>query len=275
MVLGLMEGVVLVAREVTRGKNLSDPAPVIAEIMRLLATPTFVVINVAAASLAFVGLAGWFAARSPTPWLARLRAARSSLDSATLVVATATLLALSYCVCAVLGLLHLGQSGTLKMFADAFKDASPGMLLLGVLVIGVGAGICEETFFRGYFQTRVVARWGRWPGILLTAACFALVHLDLAQGLFALSIGIFLGWLTERAGSIRPAMVVHAVNNSVSILLSAGGDPSETSPVMSWTLILASLVLSVAGVVRLARSLPAGGDLRSSGKRIVISSYDT
>jgi uncharacterized protein len=262
--IGILEVVVLMAREVAKGRSLSNPASAVAEVTERLATPTFLLINVAAASLTFVGLAGLLAALSPTPWLRRLRAAKSSLTTWTLVVAAATVLGLSFCVSTVLHLLHWGQTGVLKLIADAFKGASPGFLLLGLLVIGVGAGISEEIFFRGYLQSRLVARWGRWTGISLTAACFSLIHLDLAQGLFALTIGVFLGWVTERAGSIRPAILVHVVNNCASVLLSAGGDRSETSSTTDWLLMLAALVLTAAGIARLNRSLPPGSERRDA-----------
>jgi hypothetical protein len=182
------------------------------------------------------------------------------------VVATATFLTLSFGISAVLNLLHLSQSGALKMFADAFKGASPSVLVLGVLVLGVGAGICEEALFRGYLQTRLVERWGRWPGILLTAACFALVHFDVAQGLFAFFVGMFLGWLTARAGSIRPAMLVHAINNSISVLLSAGGEaPSGIPSAMNWIVPLLLLALTAGGVAGLARRLPVGDPVDDRG----------
>jgi membrane protease YdiL (CAAX protease family) len=259
MGIGVGEAIVLMAREVANGKSLSDPTPVVAEVARLLATPTFLLINVAASSLTLVGLAGVLAALSPTPWLDRLRARKSPLAIWTLVVAASTCLALSSWSSSVLEFLHWGQTGALKAIADAFNEASPGFLLVGILVIGVGGGVSEEIFFRGYFQSRVVARWGRWPGIWLTAACFALMHLDLAQGLWALAVGVFLGWVTERTGSIWPAAFLHVVNNSASVLLSAGRVRSTTSSTRDWLLMLAALGLTATGVVCLNRSLPRDG----------------
>jgi membrane protease YdiL (CAAX protease family) len=39
------------------------------------------------------------------------------------------------------------------------------------------APITEELFFRGYFQPELENRYGKWPGIIITAVLFMVVHL--------------------------------------------------------------------------------------------------
>ena len=56
------------------------------------------------------------------------------------------------------------------------------------------------------------------------ALLFGLLHLDLAQGLTAFVCGLFLGWLTERTGSVLPGMVVHFLNCG---RFSSAGIPSR------------------------------------------------
>jgi membrane protease YdiL (CAAX protease family) len=78
------------------------------------------------------------------------------------------------------------------------------------------AGIrTEELFFRGYVQTRLCARFGGWPGVIVTAALFGFLHLDWSHSPSAFVIGLFLGWLARCAGSIRPGLLAHAVNNTL------------------------------------------------------------
>ena len=49
--------------------------------------------------------------------------------------------------------------------------------------------------------------------MIVTSLCFGLAHLDPVQGAGAVALGLYLGALTEWAGSIRPAILCHAVNN--------------------------------------------------------------
>jgi membrane protease YdiL (CAAX protease family) len=120
------------------------------------------------------------------------------------------------------------ETGTMEMIAASLTQATPVILVLAILMIGVGPGIAEEAFFRGLMQTRLAARLGRWPAILVTAACFGLIHLDRVQSPLAFVLGIFLGWSAETLGGIRPSMVAHAVNNAIFVTAACLGDSDPT-----------------------------------------------
>jgi membrane protease YdiL (CAAX protease family) len=82
--------------------------------------------------------------------------------------------------------------------------------------LAITAGICEELLFRGFGIAYV--RW-LWPGasdaalIALTAASFGLVHLyQGARGVVLTTlVGAYLASVTVSAGSLLPAMVMHAL----------------------------------------------------------------
>jgi sodium transport system permease protein len=95
------------------------------------------------------------------------------------------------------------------------KDST---LWMKLLVIGMMPGICEEFLFRGYFMS-VFRKNGFWSSIIITAFMFAVFHLDPFRGIPVFFLGIWLGFLMRRADSIIVAMVAHALNNSLSILL--------------------------------------------------------
>src|SRR5438876_11835505 len=94
-----------------------------------------------------------------------------------------------------------------------------------VLVFGVIAGIAEELFFRGYMQTRLTEAWGPARAIVVSAACFGVLHLDISGVHMALAfaMGLYLGFVVERTGSVLPAIVCHVVNNVVYTLQTAFG----------------------------------------------------
>ena len=59
---------------------------------------------------------------------------------------------------------------------------------------------------------------------------FGIMHMDPLQGTFAVGFGFYIGYLVEKAGSIRPAMVCHAVNNSAQVLLGWLSPATDQEP---------------------------------------------
>lgn len=55
--------------------------------------------------------------------------------------------------------------------------------------------------------------------IVTTALLFSVVHLNPAQMPHAFIVGLLLGWLTVRTGSIVPAFLVHWINNSAAYVM--------------------------------------------------------
>ena len=65
----------------------------------------------------------------------------------------------------------------------------------------------------------MVGKHRQWVAIALSAALFAIVHGNMAQGVGAFLCGLLLGWMYVRTGSIIPGVVYHWVNNSTAVLL--------------------------------------------------------
>jgi membrane protease YdiL (CAAX protease family) len=91
------------------------------------------------------------------------------------------------------------------------------------IALSVSAGICEETIFRGYLQPQFMALTRSAPaGILLSAAIFGAAHAY--QG-FRMTIlialyGAMFGSLAYWRGSVRPGMIAHAWQDSLSGVLA-------------------------------------------------------
>jgi len=91
------------------------------------------------------------------------------------------------------------------------------------LALSVTAGICEETIFRGYLQRQFIALTKSVPaGILLSAAAFGAAHayqgfrMVILIGLYGAMFGILAHW----RGSVRPGMIAHAWQDSLSGVLA-------------------------------------------------------
>ena len=86
---------------------------------------------------------------------------------------------------------------------------------LFVVFIGLVPGVVEELFFRGFIQRRLLRRWPPALAIGVTSVLFALVHLDPTCVVFALPLGVWLGVIAWRTGSIWPAVACHAAVNTL------------------------------------------------------------
>ena len=113
-----------------------------------------------------------------------------------------------------------------RALAGAIAEEMP--LPLEVLVLAVVPAICEEMLVRGAIARGLAARLGPPTAVLLSSAYFALLHLSLARALPTAILGAALAVIVLRAGSLVPAILVHALNNTAALLL---GDPSMSAAV--------------------------------------------
>jgi membrane protease YdiL (CAAX protease family) len=129
-----------------------------------------------------------------------------------------------------------------------------------VLAVAVVIPVGEELFFRGLLLRGFLLRYGPRPALVLTAALFALVHLN-PWGLVSIFlVGILLGWLVLRTGSLWPACLAHGLYNLaavVSLNTSLDAPPSaaaleETLPrPFESPLLLAGAIVVIGLIVRL------------------------
>ncbi len=89
----------------------------------------------------------------------------------------------------------------------------------GYLVIGLLAPLAEEIVFRGAILRDLLTKMKPWMAIAISALLFSLVHMNPVQMPFAFLIGILLGWMYWRTGSILPSMAYHWANNSIAYIL--------------------------------------------------------
>ena len=180
-------------------------------------------VSVPASSLALIGIA-WLAAGRPRR--ERLRLLPSRASGPALAAMIVGILSLSQALESTAILAGVGSGATLDWIARTLAAASPAGLLLAILVIGGIAPVGEELFFRGFMLTRLRRVWSAGPAILVTAIAFGVIHGEWVHGVLATGIGIYLGLVTERSGSVVPAVICHVANNGASVALSAAvGSP--------------------------------------------------
>ncbi len=90
----------------------------------------------------------------------------------------------------------------------------------GYLAVAVAAPVAEEVVFRGAILRALLSNGRRpWVAIALSAVFFAVGHLNPAQMPHAFIIGLLLGWIYYRTGSILPGVLFHLVNNTVAYII--------------------------------------------------------
>jgi membrane protease YdiL (CAAX protease family) len=75
--------------------------------------------------------------------------------------------------------------------------------LFYALALSVGPAISEELAFRGVILQGLRSRLGVFSAVLVTSVLFGVIHIDILQGLGAIVIGLYLGYLTGAFGEHR------------------------------------------------------------------------
>jgi len=92
----------------------------------------------------------------------------------------------------------------------------------GFFVIAILQPLAEEVVFRGAIL-RTLLRWKpehRWLMITLSALLFAIAHMNPMQFIHPFMVGLLLGWMYERTGSIIPGVAYHWINNSAAVVMT-------------------------------------------------------
>lgn len=102
--------------------------------------------------------------------------------------------------------------------------APEGRLGQNFVVTLLGAGLlvpfAEEVYFRGLLQRWLRSRYSFWPRVLLSAGLFAAGHFDSAAvAASSFFLGLICAAALERGRSLWLPVAIHAVNNSVAVIL--------------------------------------------------------
>ena len=108
----------------------------------------------------------------------------------------------------------LDLNGALK------PETTLGFILLFIAVVII-APLGEELLFRGFLQHFLETYWKDiTKAVLVTSLFFAFIHMNSYWFIQIYLLGIFLGYLSWKSGSIIPSLILHSINNGAAILLS-------------------------------------------------------
>jgi membrane protease YdiL (CAAX protease family) len=99
------------------------------------------------------------------------------------------------------------------------SDPTPGQIVLGVASVVVGAPVAEEIFFRGFLFGSLRGRLSFFPAAAISAAAFALFHVQPLLVMVMLFVGIALAFLYEWRRSLAVPIAAHAIFNLIGYTL--------------------------------------------------------
>ena len=88
-----------------------------------------------------------------------------------------------------------------------------------ILFICILPGITEEIAFRGLIQHWLHIALPPLKAIFVTSVLFSLVHFSLLSAPYFVLVGMFLGWLRWKSGSLYPCIIAHTAHNLVVVLI--------------------------------------------------------
>jgi sodium transport system permease protein len=121
----------------------------------------------------------------------------------------------------------------LVQVAKAMADPAIPLWLV-FLGLAVAPGICEELAFRGFILSGFLRSARPAVAIVLSSIAFGVAHMVPQQVLNATLVGLVLGLLALRSGSLLPGILFHLTYNSLEIARSRLASLPVKSPVVDW-----------------------------------------
>ena len=106
----------------------------------------------------------------------------------------------------------------------------------GLVTIVLVGPVAEELLFREAIEGEMLRRGANpWTAILVSALAFGVVHLNLAQGLYALPLGILFGIIYYKTGNVVLTSLLHIINNGiVAVQLCIMGEEAVNTSYADW-----------------------------------------
>ena len=114
------------------------------------------------------------------------------------------------------------------MFMDVMQQITGGPFWSSFLVTAIFAPVFEEWLCRGMVLRGLLAKVKPGWAIVISALFFALIHMNPWQALNAFIIGLIMGYIYYRSGSLWLTMLIHFVNNGFAVIMTQFSSMEES-----------------------------------------------
>lgn len=108
--------------------------------------------------------------------------------------------------------------------ASEALDSAGGNIVITVILVGLIGPFAEEVFFRGFMLSGLVKRFGTAKALLISSIVFGVFHIDPGAIVPTFVLGLALGWVYLKIGSIWPAIFGHGLHNTIAVLIAKYAD---------------------------------------------------
>jgi len=150
--------------------------------------------------------------------------------------------------------------GSMDSYNELMSSAFGDTLTLPLFLYGAILGpIAEEMCLRATTMAHLkLSRCKVWVMLLVQALIFGFIHLNLVQGLYAVVLGLVLGLIAYKTGSVLPAILAHIVYNIFGLSITGYAIQALGGGLLvSIILEVISLAVVVAGYLILRKTKPA------------------
>ena len=105
-------------------------------------------------------------------------------------------------------------------FVEVMKQVTGGPFWASFLVVAIFAPIFEEWLCRGMVLRGLLTKMKPVWAIVISALFFAVIHANPWQALNAFLIGLVMGYVYYKTGSLILTMIIHFVNNGTAVIMS-------------------------------------------------------
>ena len=104
-------------------------------------------------------------------------------------------------------------------FKEVMLTLKEGPVWVSILCVGIFAPFMEEWLCRGIILRGLLGKINAPAALIISALFFGVIHGNIWQGAPAFFIGILLGFIYYKSGSLKLTMWMHAIHNLVALTL--------------------------------------------------------
>ena len=123
-------------------------------------------------------------------------------------------------------------------------------LVTALFIHALFPAVLEEALFR-YLPMRLLAPYSRRGAVVVSASFFALVHHDFFSIPYAFLAGLIFMTVDLATDSVIPSVIIHFINNAISVALLVYADNSTFAPTVF--ILLGALTIISLGVIFVRR----------------------
>ena len=129
----------------------------------------------------------------------------------------------------------------------SFAIDTPTNYIVSLISMAIIPAVCEELIFRGVITTALKPK-GQIFAVVLSSAMFAMFHFSPSQLIYPLCFGLILGIVYLRTNNILFPILLHFINNALSISIQYFSSSSGEAFTHSTSILLYSLFTLTAWI---------------------------